>query len=29
MNPAFNIVGVGYFVGADGRIWGVQEFGGI
>jgi uncharacterized protein YkwD len=29
MNSAFNIVGVGYFIGSDGRVWGVQEFGGI
>ena len=26
---AFNIVGIGYVRGPDGRIWAVQEFGGI
>lgn len=25
----FNIVGIGYFRGPDGRIWAVQDFGGI
>ena len=25
----FNVVGIGYFRGADGRIWAAQEFGGI
>jgi uncharacterized protein YkwD len=28
-NPAFNVVGIGYVRGPDGRIWAVQEFGGI
>lgn len=28
-NPAFNVVGVGYVRGPDGRIWAVQEFGGL
>jgi uncharacterized protein YkwD len=28
-NGAFNIVGIGYWRGPDGRIWAVQDFGGI
>lgn len=28
-NPAFNVVGIGYARGPDGRIWAVQEFGGL
>src|SRR5262249_52032190 len=28
-NPGFNVVGVGYARGPDGRIWAVQEFGGL
>jgi uncharacterized protein YkwD len=26
---AFNVVGVGYYRGPDGRIWAVQDFGGL
>ncbi len=26
---AFNIVGIGYYRGPDGRLWAVQDFGGI
>ena len=26
---SFNVVGIGYFRGPDGRIWAVQDFGGI
>lgn len=26
---AFNVVGIGYFRGPDGRVWAAQEFGGI
>ena len=26
---SFNVVGIGYVRGPDGRIWAVQEFGGI
>jgi uncharacterized protein YkwD len=29
LSGAFNIVGIGYYRGPDGRIWAVQEFGGI
>jgi uncharacterized protein YkwD len=29
LSGAFNIVGIGYFRGPDGRIWAVQDFGGI
>ena len=29
LSSAFNIVGIGYFYGPDGRIWAVQDFGGI
>ncbi len=29
LSRAFNIVGIGYVRGFDGRIWAVQEFGGI
>ena len=29
LSGAFNIVGVGYWRGPDGRIWAVQDFGGI
>jgi len=28
-SPAFNIVGIAYWRGPDGRIWAVQDFGGI
>jgi uncharacterized protein YkwD len=28
-NSGFNIVGIGYWRGPDGRIWAVQDFGGI
>jgi uncharacterized protein YkwD len=28
-SQAFNVVGIGYFRGPDGRIWAVQEFGGL
>ena len=28
-NRAFNLVGIGYFRGPDGRIWAVQDFGGV
>jgi uncharacterized protein YkwD len=28
-NRSFNVVGIGYVRGADGRIWAVQEFGGL
>jgi uncharacterized protein YkwD len=27
-SPSFNVVGIGYFRGPDGRIWAAQEFGG-
>ena len=26
---SFNVVGIGYVHGPDGRIWAVQEFGGL
>jgi len=26
-SPSFNVVGIGYYVGPDGRMWAVQEFG--
>jgi uncharacterized protein YkwD len=29
LSTAFNIVGIGYYRGPDGRIWAVQDFGGI
>ncbi len=29
LSRAFNIVGIGYVRGPDGRIWAVQDFGGI
>jgi uncharacterized protein YkwD len=29
LSSAFNIVGIGYVRGLDGRIWAVQDFGGI
>ena len=29
LSRAFNIVGISYYRGPDGRIWAVQEFGGI
>jgi uncharacterized protein YkwD len=29
LSGAFNIVGIGYVRGPDGRIWAVQDFGGI
>jgi uncharacterized protein YkwD len=29
LSGAFNIVGIGYYRGPDGRIWAVQDFGGI
>jgi uncharacterized protein YkwD len=29
LSRSFNIVGIGYVHGPDGRIWAVQEFGGI
>jgi uncharacterized protein YkwD len=29
LSGAFNIVGIGYFQGPDGRLWAVQDFGGI
>jgi uncharacterized protein YkwD len=29
LSSAFNIVGIGYVRGPDGRIWAVQDFGGI
>jgi uncharacterized protein YkwD len=29
LSGAFNIVGIGYVHGPDGRIWAVQDFGGI
>jgi uncharacterized protein YkwD len=29
LSGAFNIVGIGYFRGIDGRLWVVQDFGGI
>ena len=29
LSGAFNVVGIGYFRGPDGRIWAVQEFGGV
>jgi uncharacterized protein YkwD len=28
LNGAFNQIGIGYFRGPDGRLWGVQDFGG-
>ena len=28
-NRSFNVVGIGYVRGPDGRIWAVQEFGGL
>ena len=28
-NPAFNVIGIGYVRGPDGRIWAAQEFGGL
>ncbi len=28
-STAFNVVGIGYVRGPDGRIWAVQEFGGV
>jgi uncharacterized protein YkwD len=28
-NRSFNVVGIGYARGSDGRIWAVQEFGGV
>ena len=28
-SPNFNIVGIGYWRGPDGRVWAVQDFGGI
>jgi uncharacterized protein YkwD len=28
-STAFNVVGIGYVYGPDGRIWAVQEFGGL
>ena len=28
-SASFNVVGIGYFRGPDGRIWAAQEFGGI
>ncbi len=28
-NGSFNVVGIGYTRGPDGRIWAVQEFGGL
>ena len=29
LSRAFNVVGIGYVRGLDGRIWAVQDFGGI
>ena len=29
LSGAFNIVGIGYYRGPDGRLWAVQDFGGI
>jgi len=29
LSRSFNIVGIGYYRGPDGRLWAVQEFGGI
>ena len=29
LSPNFNVVGIGYYRGPDGRIWVVQDFGGI
>ena len=29
LSGSFNIVGVGYYRGPDGRLWAVQDFGGI
>jgi uncharacterized protein YkwD len=26
---SFNVVGIGYYRGPDGRLWAVQEFGGL
>ena len=28
-NRSFNVVGIGYIRGSDGRVWAVQEFGGV
>ncbi len=28
-NPSFNVAGIGVYRGPDGRIWAVQEFGGL
>jgi uncharacterized protein YkwD len=28
-STAFNVVGIGYYRGPDGRIWAVQDFGGL
>jgi|tagenome__1003787_1003787.scaffolds.fasta_scaffold20400598_1 uncharacterized protein YkwD len=29
MSPNYNVVGIGYWRGSDGRVWAVQDFGGI
>ena len=29
MSRSFNVVGIGWYWGPDGRLWAVQEFGGI
>jgi len=29
LNGGFNVVGIGYYRGPDGRIWAAQEFGGV
>jgi uncharacterized protein YkwD len=29
LSPNFDIVGIGYYRGPDGRLWAVQDFGGI